>query len=196
MSRRELDSFLSQRRSQSAVPAGTKDLAAAYVDWLSHSTGKKYRLPTEVELEYACIADGTMPAWVQTDNRAAPDASADVAELNAWGFMDLPDAATELTSDASQSPQGAWWHSDRMGSVFRVVRVPEGNQPAANANSNSAGANAVSSARATAVGCAGKELRRMKNSRDRELGMDRPITRRDFLIASRSAWAVLRPVPY
>jgi len=136
---RELDSFLSQRRSQSAVPAGTEELAAAYVDWLSHSTGKKYRLPTEVELEYACIADGTMPAWVQTENRATPDASADVAELNAWGFMDLPDAATELTSDAPQSPQGAWWHSDRIGSVFRVVRVPEGNQPAANANSNSAG---------------------------------------------------------
>jgi nitrate/TMAO reductase-like tetraheme cytochrome c subunit len=138
VSRRELDQFMKQRKSQSGVSEGTGDFASAYVDWLSHSTGRKYRLPTEEELEYACIADGTMPAWVQTESRATPDASADVAELNAWGFMDLPDVDIEFAAGASQSPQGAGWHSGRTNSRFRVVRVPEGNQPAANASSGSA----------------------------------------------------------
>ncbi len=138
VSRQELGWFLKLRKSQSVVSEGTEDVASAYVDWLSRATGKKYRLPTEPELEYACMADGTMPAWVQTESRATPDASADVAELNAWGFMDLPDAGTEFTSDASQSSQGSWWHSDRIGSRFRVVRVPEGNRTAASASSRSA----------------------------------------------------------
>ncbi len=138
VSRRELNSFLSQRKSRSAASDGTEDLAAAYVDWLSQSTGKKYRVPTEAELEYACVAGGTMPVWVQTDNRATPDASADVADLNPWGFMDLPDAATEFTSGDLPHPQGAGEHSDRTGVRFRVVRVPEGNRPAAKASSGSA----------------------------------------------------------
>jgi formylglycine-generating enzyme required for sulfatase activity len=137
VSRRELDWFLSQRKSQRAVSEETENLASAYADWLSRSTGKKYRLPNDDELEYACIADGTMPVWVQTETRATPDASANVAELNAWGFMDLPDASTEFTSGDSQNPHGAWLYSDRTGVRFRVVREPEKKQSAANVISGS-----------------------------------------------------------
>lgn len=150
VSRNELDAFMAQReipasgkpgtsnygkagntpsgKTADATPYLTEDLAVAYVDWLSRSTGKKFRLPTESELEYACIAGGTMPAWVQTDTRAIPDSSTDIAELNAWGFMDLPDAAPEFTSDNMENPQGASWPSDQAKVRFRVVRVPEGNQ--------------------------------------------------------------------
>src|SRR5208283_4660932 len=116
-----------------------EDLAVAYADWLARTTGKKYRLATDDELEYACIAGGTMPAWVQTESRAAPDASADIAELNAWGFMDLPDTVAEFTAGDSKNLPGAWERSDLSGARIRIVRVPEGNKPATNASAASPG---------------------------------------------------------
>jgi len=138
VSSHELQWFSVQSKSKLRLSDVTEQLAVDYVEWLSRVTGKKYRLPTEAELEYACIAGGTMPAWVQTESRAMPSESADVAELNPWDFMDLPDASIEFTLSAAQNTQGAWWHSDRIGSRFRVVRVLEGNQPAQHARSGNA----------------------------------------------------------
>ena len=130
VSQSEVDAFLAQSKAQAGMSG---QVASAYVDWLSKATGKKYRLPTEAELEYACIAGGTMPRWIQTDSRAHPDASVNMAELNAWGFMDLPDRSVELTADEAQ--QGLAEYAERSGMTFRVVRVPE-----KSANSSSAGA--------------------------------------------------------
>jgi formylglycine-generating enzyme required for sulfatase activity len=137
VSRRELEWFFARQKPQKSVSEVTQQAAAAYAEWLSRATGKKYRLPTEAELEYACIAGGTMPAWVQTESRATPDLP-DVAVLNSWGFMDLPGREMEFTSGAPQNPPAAWWYSDRIGVRFRLVRMQEASQPVENANSGSA----------------------------------------------------------
>jgi formylglycine-generating enzyme required for sulfatase activity len=72
--------------------------AKRYCAWLSEKTGKKYRLPTEAEWEYACRAGGPPAkldakalkdvAWF-ADN--GDDQTHEVAKLkpNAWGLYDM-----------------------------------------------------------------------------------------------------------
>src|SRR5208337_148671 len=124
----ELELSYAQRKLQakeSSVSALTQQAAKAYTEWLSQVTGRKYRLPTEAELEYACAADGTMPEWSKFNTRA--ERIPGVAEVNAWGFADMPGAATEFSLDYPQIPEGAWWYSERIGASFRVVRESEEN---------------------------------------------------------------------
>jgi hypothetical protein len=134
VSSRDLEWFKRQNKSRPQDSKDPGNQASAYADWLSQTSGKKYRLATEAEFEYACIAGGTMPAWIQTESRATADASADIAELNSWGFMDLPDTAAELTTGDSKNPTGELGDLDRRDLRFRIVRIPEGNNRAANAS--------------------------------------------------------------
>jgi formylglycine-generating enzyme required for sulfatase activity len=123
----ELKWFYARRKLQAkdpSAPALTQQAAEAYTEWLSRVTGKKYRLPTEAELEYACVADGTMPTWLKLDSRADSHVPG-MAEVNPWGFLDLPGVATEFSLDYPQDPEVAWWYSERIGVSFRVVREPE-----------------------------------------------------------------------
>jgi len=65
-----------------------------------------------------------MPEWARLNSRADRQL-ADVAEVNAWGFADLPPTAPEFSIDYPQNLEGAWWYSERIGASFRVVRESE-----------------------------------------------------------------------
>jgi NapC/NirT cytochrome c family protein/sulfatase-modifying factor enzyme 1 len=115
VSSHDLELFSAQRQLKERPGTVTPQLADAYTQWLSQTTGKKYRLPTEAELEYACIAGGTMPAWDRTDSRAdSPVSGLAVVNVNVnvndWGFFDL-----------SGTPE-LWLDGIRSGASFRVVR--------------------------------------------------------------------------
>lgn len=82
------------------------DEARSYAQWLAQTTGRKYRLPTESEWEYAARAGdrGAAPANICTvahiGSCGASDASAAGApRANAWGVRDMLGNVSEWTFD-------------------------------------------------------------------------------------------------
>ena len=63
--------------------------AQAYVKWLSSETGKKYRLPTEIEYEYVARGGGNSTYW--------------------WGEDTPSEAIENLTGEKDESPDGRQW---------------------------------------------------------------------------------------
>jgi formylglycine-generating enzyme required for sulfatase activity len=95
-------------------PALSMTLHAAqeYCRWLSAKTGKKYRLPTEAEWEYACRAGGTEKLsrekldqfawfWDNAENKTHPVAA---KSPNLWGVYDMLGNAAEWVVSSDSLP--------------------------------------------------------------------------------------------
>jgi formylglycine-generating enzyme required for sulfatase activity len=97
--------------------------ALAYVAWLSQTTGKIYRLPSEAEWEYAAGAGASSiyPWGNNPDNGCGYANLYDQAGRKAndfgWGFVDCDDGAAEL-SQVGRYAANAFGLHDMIGNVW------------------------------------------------------------------------------
>lgn len=89
--------------------AMTWENAVNFCGWLSLKTGRKYRLPTEAEWEYACRA-GTTTAYYFGD---------DPAKLEEYAWFEKN--GEEATHPAGQKKPNAWGLYDMLGNVREWV---------------------------------------------------------------------------
>jgi len=119
----------------------TLDDAKAYVNWLSTSTNKNYRLPTEGEWEYAARADSESDYWwgdaigsnnancgwcgsEWSNNSAAPTAS---FERNPFGLYDVIGNVWEWSDSGSEQVSvvrgGAWNFAPSLARVSTRLEI-------------------------------------------------------------------------
>lgn len=104
-------------RGQRPIINVSWDNAKAYTQWLSQQTGKRYRLPTEAEWEYAARSGGKNETWAGTSDedqlknyavyaiyRTEPVGSKKPNEL---GFYDMSGNVFEWVEDC--------WHNNYLG---------------------------------------------------------------------------------
>jgi formylglycine-generating enzyme required for sulfatase activity len=100
----------------SPAMALTRQSAELYCQWLSKNTGKKFRIPTDAEWEYACRAGGPPVkldakeldklAWFSGNSKDQTHPVAKKAP-NAWGLYDmLGNVAEHVTTNTGKYPKG------------------------------------------------------------------------------------------
>ncbi len=117
--------------------------ATTFCKWLSEKTGKKYRLPTEAEWEYAARAGTTTPlgecngpeqlaevAWFRDNSNGEPHPVAK-KKPNAWGLYDMRGNVNEwvldfYAPDAYRQGDGRSELANPTGPVTGAVNVARG----------------------------------------------------------------------
>ncbi len=108
----------------------TREEAARYAEWVSRTQGRKVRLPTGDEWEYAARAgaDGApYPwGWATPEGRAVYklDGAGPVGQFapNRWGLFDMAGNVAEWCGEADQACGGSW--ADRSEGALRLHRRP------------------------------------------------------------------------
>jgi len=108
----------------------TYQAARRYCEWLSHKTGRVYRLPTEAEWEAACRANDSEPgdidavAW-HAGNAGGRTHPVGQKQANAWGIHDMLGNVWEwcLTKDAKGAVRGGSYRDAASAIGFRARAV-------------------------------------------------------------------------
>jgi formylglycine-generating enzyme required for sulfatase activity len=87
--------------------------AASYAKWLGEQTGKKYRLPTEAEWEYAARAGKDTKYWWGNDIRQ---------DGKVWANCDGCGSQWDKTAPVGQFPANAFGLHDTAGNVWEWVQ--------------------------------------------------------------------------
>ncbi len=91
--------------------------AQMYCQWLSQKTGRKYRLPTEGEWQYACVAAA---------EQSPPSKGAPALDKVAWYW----DNAEDKTHPVGKKQPNEWGLHDMLGNVAEWVTGRDGNSVA------------------------------------------------------------------